>query len=80
MLLAVAKGYGPKWLTVDADNGSRETTVKLVKDDVPIEGRIIDLEGRPLANISVRISGIMASPHEDLTPWIKAVMAAEGSS
>ena len=45
----------------------------MVKDDVPLVGRIVDPEGRPVAGATVRVTGIWASQNEDLTPWLDAV-------
>jgi hypothetical protein len=47
-------------------------TLQLVKDDVPIEGRILDLEGRPMPGATVTTDEILATPGEDLTPVIKS--------
>ncbi len=66
-LLATAPGHGPDWADVKKD---AETTLRLVKDDVPIRGRVIDLEGQPIAGLSVE-ARLLAKPEEgDLTPWL----------
>jgi RNA polymerase sigma factor (sigma-70 family) len=52
-VVAAAKGYGPAWACLEGVNG-REFTLKLVPDDVPIRGRVIDLQGRPVAGAAVR--------------------------
>jgi RNA polymerase sigma factor (sigma-70 family) len=54
-LLATALEYGPDWVGLGKADGPRELTLRLVKDDVPIEGRILDLEGRPLAGVAVQV-------------------------
>ncbi len=53
-LAAFAEGYGPAWaerLTSDDPDGNR---LELVADDAPVAGRLIDLEGRPLPDVTVR--------------------------
>jgi RNA polymerase sigma factor (sigma-70 family) len=72
-ILATAKGYGFDWLDVPLDNAGKEATLRLVKDDVPIEGRILSLEGRPLSGIKVRIKAIRAFPRGDLDRGLDAM-------
>ncbi len=72
ILAAFADGYGPAWireLTLDDPDGNR---LELVADDVPIAGRLIDLEGRPLPDVTVRVVQVDATPTEDLSPWLSA--------
>ena len=52
MVAAVAAGYGPDWVALKEPGA--ELTLRLVKDDVPIKGRVLDLEGRPIAGATVR--------------------------
>jgi hypothetical protein len=69
-LAAFAEGYGPAWtegLTIDDPDGNR---LKLVADDAPIAGRLMDLEGRPLPDVTVRVVQIDVTPTEDLSPWL----------
>ncbi len=71
-LAAFAEGYGPAWtkeLTIDDPDGNR---LELVADDAPITGRLIDLEGRPLPDVTVRVVQVDATPTEDLSPWLSA--------
>ncbi len=51
---ALAPGFGPAWATFTTADEVKELTLKLVKDDVPILGRVIDLEGRPIPGVTVR--------------------------
>jgi hypothetical protein len=49
-------------------------TLRLVKDDVVIRGRILDLQGRPVAGAKVRIGDTLYVPKKgDLTAWIAAL-------
>jgi RNA polymerase sigma factor (sigma-70 family) len=54
-LVATAKDYGPDWLGSSEIAKGGELTLRLVKDDVPINGRILDLEGRPVAGASLYV-------------------------
>jgi RNA polymerase sigma factor (sigma-70 family) len=51
-LVATADGFGPTWIDLVGAKG--EVELRLIRDDVPIEGRLINLEGRPLPGIEVR--------------------------
>ena len=73
VLAAFAEGYGPAWnreMTIDDPDGNR---LELVADDAPITGRLIDLEGRPLPDVTVRVVQVDATPTEDLSPWLSEI-------
>src|SRR5262249_30994140 len=55
LLVASGAGVGPDWVGTRGLKMGEEITLRLVRDDVPITGRLLDLEGRPLANISVQV-------------------------
>ncbi len=74
---ALADGYGPGWFGVDAAGAARELTLALARDDVPLTGRVLDLQGRPVAGVAVRVVAVMAPPRGDLVAWLKG---AEGKS
>jgi RNA polymerase sigma factor (sigma-70 family) len=46
-------------------------TLQCVPDDVPITGRILDLQGKPLAGATVTIEGLYAPPKGDLSPFLR---------
>jgi RNA polymerase sigma factor (sigma-70 family) len=54
-LAAFAPGSGPGRVKIDRQAAAKPVAIRLVRDDVPIEGRILGLEGRgvPDARISV---------------------------
>jgi hypothetical protein len=55
-LVATADGFGPDWLDLDRlPAAGTEAVLKLSRDDVPIVGRLINLEGRPIAGVTVRV-------------------------
>jgi beta-lactamase regulating signal transducer with metallopeptidase domain len=45
--------------------------------DVPITGRVLDLEGRPVVGVSVKVEAFYKPPSGDLTPWLDAVKKGE---
>ncbi len=77
---ALAPGFGPAWTSFTTTNEARDLTLKLVKDDVPIVGRVVDFEGRPVPGVTVRPVGVYASPAEDLTDWEAAMARAKDLS
>jgi RNA polymerase sigma factor (sigma-70 family) len=74
-VLAVAKGYGPgvEWARNPVEAG--KLTLRLVKDDVPLTGRVHDLQGLPVAGVTVRVDSLSVAAREDLTAWLKALRA-----
>src|SRR5262249_14420751 len=41
------------------------------KDDVPIRGRVLDIQGRPVAGASVQVVGILWHPSGRLDEWLE---------
>jgi RNA polymerase sigma factor (sigma-70 family) len=75
-VVAVADGCGPDWTELGAlDKDGRLPPLRLVKDDVPLAGRVLDLEARPIRNTTIRVVRVRKMPGEDLTPWVKDVVA-----
>jgi RNA polymerase sigma factor (sigma-70 family) len=69
---AAAPSLGMGWVSLRADDKRTELVVNLVADDVPITGQIVDLEGKPVPGATLRQLQVMASPKEDLGPWLTA--------
>jgi RNA polymerase sigma factor (sigma-70 family) len=72
IVVATAKGYGlglPE-MRLRMPVLTTDWKLQLSKDDVPITGRIIDLQGKPIAGVSVSIHELFWSPKEDLTAWL----------
>jgi RNA polymerase sigma factor (sigma-70 family) len=68
-VVAMATGFGPAWSSFTTADEAGNLTLKLVRDDVPIVGRVHDLEGRPIPGATVRPVGVYASPAENLDEW-----------
>ena len=71
-VIASAEGYGPDWVALD-EAREGEVTLRLAPDDVPLRGRVLDLEGRPVAGARVTMNLISTAKGGDLTPYLKAV-------
>jgi hypothetical protein len=71
VLMAVVKGYGPAWAEVGRGKDDKHVTLKLAPDDVPIEGRVVDLEGNPIAGVTVRVRRVSANQEENLGAWLE---------
>jgi RNA polymerase sigma factor (sigma-70 family) len=56
-VVAAAKGYGPAWASLES-LGKGELTLRLVRDDVPVKGRVLDLQGRPVEGTRIRLDYI----------------------
>ena len=69
-------GYGPAWVTYGGIDASQPLTLRLV-EDLPLRGRVIDLEGRPIAGLPVKVSAPQAAKDGDLSEWIAGVKAGE---
>lgn len=72
VVAAAAANYGAGWSAVLRDGKRDNLTLRLVRDDVPIVGQIVDLEGKPVHGATVRVLQINAAVGEDLSPWLEA--------
>jgi hypothetical protein len=77
LLIATASRYAPDWLmTWGQDQGSfrshwsplkgADLTLRLEEDDVPILGRLLDHDGRPLGGARVRLNALKVPWKHDL--------------
>jgi RNA polymerase sigma factor (sigma-70 family) len=73
MLVATAEGFGPNSVPADPKG---ELTVRLPKDDVPINGRVVDLQGQPVEGATIRVLHVQMSnnspTYDDPTSFLKA--------
>ena len=60
LVMARLPGHGPDWAELGALHGDRTVTLRLAKDDVLIQGRVLDLEGQPVAGVDPRERGRIA--------------------
>jgi beta-lactamase regulating signal transducer with metallopeptidase domain len=85
-VVARAVGFGPGWANTFKDSETnvmpdpRNLTIALARDDVPISGRLVDLQGRPVAGALIRPGPILEPEHGDLTAWIAASKSGKDGS
>ncbi len=71
-VVASAPGFGPGWASaVHPLGGAEEATIRLVEDGPPIEGRIVNLEGRPVAGARIKAEFIYFAREGSLTAWLE---------
>jgi RNA polymerase sigma factor (sigma-70 family) len=75
---ATASGCGIGLATVPPSDRRDGLTLRLVADDVPITGQVVDLEGKPVPGATLTVLIVSAAPGEDLGPWLEAVKAGKG--
>ena len=56
-----------------------DLTIRLARGDAPISGRIVDLEGRPVAGATIRPEEILEPERDDLSAWIGAATSGPGT-
>jgi RNA polymerase sigma factor (sigma-70 family) len=74
---ATAEGHGPALATVGKPDATGERTLRLAKDDVPIRGRVFDLQGKTVSGAAVRVIGILLPNKGDLTAFAEAIKTSK---
>src|SRR5439155_3296026 len=82
-VMAAAEGYGFAVARLSKPEAASDLTLRLVKDDVPIRGRVLSLEGKAIAGVRVSVNDfeplnqapLYAPKKGDLTPWLAATKA-----
>ncbi len=54
-IVAAARGFAPAWVEAGDLAKGGEAILHLVRDDVPVRGRVLDSQGRPVAGVVVRL-------------------------
>jgi protocatechuate 3,4-dioxygenase beta subunit len=67
-VVATAPGYFPGWAT-----GREDVALRLTRADAKVAGRVVTLEGRPVAGATVRVTSVVAPVAGTLDPWLEAV-------
>lgn len=74
-LVAKAEGHTWAWEQVRADTA--EIVLTCEADTIPVRGRVIDLEGKPIAGVRVIPLGVAAPAKGDFSTFLKAVERGE---
>ncbi len=77
-IVALKPGFGPAWIDPDAQQNFTDLRLTLAVDDLPIEGRILTLEGRPVVGATVRAVGIGLFANDDPRPYLAVLKANDG--
>jgi RNA polymerase sigma factor (sigma-70 family) len=72
MVVAAAPGTGPDWVAVRTPPEGG-LSLRLVDDSVPIEGRIVDLQGKPVAGAKISRGWIKAEGPDGIDPYLELV-------
>ena len=83
LVLAVARapGFGPAWIVAGSPLLATINRSGCAHDDAPINGRIVDLEGRPVAGVTIKVDSLWEAKSTDaIDRWQKdvALTAAPG--
>jgi RNA polymerase sigma factor (sigma-70 family) len=78
VVAATAANYGAAWVQVPTGRKRDDLTLRLVNDNVPITGQIVDLEGKPVPGATLSVLQINAAAVEDLGPWLEAAKGKKG--
>ena len=77
-ILAVAPGLGIGWNQRPVSNRSG-VPIQLSTADVPVEGRVLGLEGKAVAGATVRVIGLYRPKTGKLDPWHSQLVAKKHS-
>src|SRR5262245_1018906 len=70
-LTAIAPGFAPAGTGVGLPESLKGRTLRFARDDIPLENRFVDLEGKPIAGITARAVYVIVHPENDIGPWLK---------
>jgi beta-lactamase regulating signal transducer with metallopeptidase domain len=84
IVVATLEGFGLGWADA-AESGEKpidrlNLTLRLARDDLPISGRIVDLQGHPVAGVAIEPGEILEPEAADLSSWINASRGSKGES
>jgi RNA polymerase sigma factor (sigma-70 family) len=73
-LVATHERFG---LALPAIRPGNDIELRMVKDDMRIRGRVLDLQGKPIAGVTISPQRVQASAGESLDRWLDTLKAAE---
>jgi len=76
----VAKAPGHTWVWEQINAATGEVVLTCAADTVPVRGRIIDLQGQPIAGVRVTPLGVAAPAKGDFSAFLKAFERGEAVS
>jgi RNA polymerase sigma factor (sigma-70 family) len=72
-LCAAAEGHGLALHPLKKPQATKEVELRLARDDMPIRGRVLDLQGKPLAGATARLIGLSLPNKGDLSAFAEAL-------
>ena len=78
--LRLESGQTVDFGAIDVTTGKRVEPVPAEQSgraDVPITGRIVNLEGQPIAGVRLKVESVLIPKSDDLTPWLDGVRNGE---
>jgi RNA polymerase sigma factor (sigma-70 family) len=69
-LIAHADGFGVDWLELDRNGTPPDGVVLRLVRDLPITGKVVNTEGKPLAGVSVHFRGVLVPEREKLDDYL----------
>jgi sigma-70-like protein len=69
----MAADHAVTWVDVLPSGKQEGLTIRLAKEDVPITGQVVDLQGKPVQGATLQMLYIGAVARDDLGPWLEAV-------
>jgi RNA polymerase sigma factor (sigma-70 family) len=70
---AWADGYALDWTDLNDSGKGTNLTLHLARDEVPIEGRILDLQGKPVSGAMIRLVRLSRTEGPNLDEWVKVI-------
>jgi RNA polymerase sigma factor (sigma-70 family) len=74
----IVKADGHTFAWRFAGKGTSDLVFQVARDDTPLEGHIVDLQGKALAGLRISVLGMAAPDKGDLTPFLDALNPREG--
>ncbi len=75
-IAVVADGFGAAWTDLEAIDATKPTVMQLV-EDIPIRGRVLDLEGHPVSGTRIKILSIRLPKTDSLSNWFESIESGE---
>lgn len=76
-IAACLPGYGGQWVEFEEIEAEKDNLVLRLVDDIPLQGRVVDLEGNAVANVQIKIGGIQQGKDNRIETWLDAAKAGE---
>ena len=80
VVVAAAAGHGPGWSAILMDNPRQKGLTLKLAEEASVSGRALDLQGKPLAGITVRVVALSTLPRDGLKEWAEAFADRQASS